>query len=232
MLAKIFNFLSKRKTVNDVFSPSVLMPRKLCVSNILFSFSMPENFSIDMPADDMIENIDLYNNKTLNSAGVINVLNRWWDYNVVIDGKTIKASTRFSIDIIKDIKIDPKAIFDMEKLIKLEHEELESFYTPINEQHLAQGKLESEVLLPLYPEHYRNITLNDTSWLNYTLSGSKTADFYLHPLAQNHYIKIGFHFSPHTHFLNCNELREIMGAEVERISNTFYFNKDTNAKIE
>jgi len=232
MLTKILNFISKQDTKIEPFSPAVLMQRELHISNLTFCFSMPENFSMDMPADDMTENVNLHDNEKLNTIGVSNILDRWWDYSVAVNNTIIKASTRFSIDIIKDLKSDSENTLNIEKLIKLEHEELEKFYLPINEKHITQGEPESTIFLPLYPEHYRTVLLNGTNWLNYTLSGSKAADFYLYPLAKNYYIKIGFHFSPHTHFLNCNELRNIMGSEVERVSNTFYLKTNTTDVLE
>lgn len=222
MLKRILDIIHNNASHSEEFTPYPLRARQVNLSGSKFHFSMPENFSQDMPAEDMVENVDLVKNVSLASNGVINIINRWWDYSVNLNGETINGTTRFSIDVLKKSDNSALCLSDADNLIHYEHEDLNNYYQPINQKYIEDGDFESEVLLPIFPTQYRTVKLNDITFINYTLSGGKSSDFYLLPINCHLYLKIGFNFSPASNFTGCASLRKIMASEVERIANTFY----------
>ncbi len=56
-----------------------MYPRKINLSGNIFGFKMPENFSRDMPAEDMVERLDMEKSEALRKDGYVTLLRRWWD---------------------------------------------------------------------------------------------------------------------------------------------------------
>ncbi len=57
-----------------------LMPREINLSGNIVHFSMPENFSRDMPAEDMIESVDLNDKSIYQDYQKFTLIRRWWDF--------------------------------------------------------------------------------------------------------------------------------------------------------
>lgn len=56
------------------------MPRKINLSGNYVNFSMPENFSTDFPANDLVESLDITEPKTFKNNNAVELLRRWWDF--------------------------------------------------------------------------------------------------------------------------------------------------------
>lgn len=56
-----------------------IYPRQVNLSGNIFHFSMPENFSKDMPAENMIENLNIEDLKKFENPEYGNIIRRWWD---------------------------------------------------------------------------------------------------------------------------------------------------------
>lgn len=54
--------------------------RAVDLSGNTFSFSLPENFSKDMPAADMVERLDVSDLKKFDNPEYGNIIRRWWDF--------------------------------------------------------------------------------------------------------------------------------------------------------
>lgn len=54
-------------------------PRQINLSGNVFHFSMPEDFSKDMPAYDMVESLDITDPKKFDDPEYGNLIRRWWD---------------------------------------------------------------------------------------------------------------------------------------------------------
>ncbi len=72
--------------LTQIFSPSAqaekkqtLYPRHINLSGNLFQFSLPEDFSRDMPAADMVEQLDIADPHRFDDGEYGNLLRRWWD---------------------------------------------------------------------------------------------------------------------------------------------------------
>lgn len=57
-----------------------LLPRQINLSGNLISFAMPENFSQDMPAEDMIETANLSDTSLFQDPQRFTLIRRWWDF--------------------------------------------------------------------------------------------------------------------------------------------------------
>lgn len=72
--------------ITSIFSSSAqagkkdqIYPRQINLSGNIFHFSMPEDFSKDMPAADMIERLDINDLKKFDNPQYGNLIRRWWD---------------------------------------------------------------------------------------------------------------------------------------------------------
>lgn len=54
-------------------------PRQVSLSGNIFHFAMPEDFSKDMPAHDMVESLDITDVSNFDNPEYGNLLRRWWD---------------------------------------------------------------------------------------------------------------------------------------------------------
>jgi hypothetical protein len=76
MLSLITQFFSSSAQAEK---KQVLYPRQINLSGNIFQFSMPEDFSKDMPAADMVEQLDISDPKKFDNGEYGNLLRRWWD---------------------------------------------------------------------------------------------------------------------------------------------------------
>lgn len=58
---------------------STVYPRQVNLSGNVFHFSMPEDFSKDMPAYDMVENLDISDSSIFDNPEYGGLIRRWWD---------------------------------------------------------------------------------------------------------------------------------------------------------
>lgn len=72
--------------LSQLFSPSTqaaeknkLHFRQINLSGNIFHFALPEDFSRDMPAADMVETLDIGDSKKFDNPEYGNLIRRWWD---------------------------------------------------------------------------------------------------------------------------------------------------------
>ena len=70
--------LSQLLGLNANAAPAIY-PRQVDLSGNIFHFSMPENFSEDMPAANMVEKLDIEDLKKFDNPEYGNIIRRWWD---------------------------------------------------------------------------------------------------------------------------------------------------------
>src|SRR5690606_39085462 len=70
--------LSQFLGLNANAAPKIY-PRQIDLSGNIFSFSMPENFSKNMPAENMVEVLDIGDSKKFDNPEYGNLIRRWWD---------------------------------------------------------------------------------------------------------------------------------------------------------
>jgi hypothetical protein len=76
----MFAAISKAFGLSSAPQQHPLMPRQIDLSGNIVHFSMPENFSRDLPADDMIEVVDLNDKSVYQDYKKFTLIRRWWDF--------------------------------------------------------------------------------------------------------------------------------------------------------
>jgi len=171
------------------------MPRQINLSGNIVNFSMPENFSKDFPADDLIEVLNINDTKTFEKNNSISLLRRWWDlkddsfFSKDVGSMMMTIHVYKSLDESKDISHPVEFInlimLDMKRRDKDEN----------------KSRTENEkVLFPLdYYMLYVERNYNNQRWLR---SGSATEDesqmifHYWIQITEKHYVLVEFNFAP------------------------------------
>jgi hypothetical protein len=76
----MFAIISKAFGLSRPPQEQPLMPRQIDLSGNLVHFAIPENFSQDMPAEDMIESVDLDDAEIYKDYSKFTLIRRWWDF--------------------------------------------------------------------------------------------------------------------------------------------------------
>ena len=75
MASFLNSFFNKKGSIDEPLGAT----RTVNLSGNYFSFAMPEDFSKDMPAEDLIENLDITDLKKFDKPEYGNLIRRWWD---------------------------------------------------------------------------------------------------------------------------------------------------------
>ena len=179
-------------TSNDTTYP--YMPRQINLSGNIVSFSIPENFSKDMPADDLIENLDLDNENTFKNANSITLLRRWWDFKDDSFFSKEMGSMMMTIHVYK-IESTDKDISHPIGFVEILLEQMEQRDKEENKGRDASSKV-------YFPEHYQSFferTHNNKKWIKGGAADTYETQMQFHEWKQitpNVYIGVEFHFAP------------------------------------
>ncbi len=160
-------------------------------SGAALEFHMPENFSKDMPAEDLVEQVNLNQLEASDPAGKV-LMRRWWDFRS--DGFFSKnlGSVMMSIRVNSAQKALPSPL---DFAVELRERLLQ-----INADHLKEISYnehpEFALVLP-YIDSIRPVDVNDRTWLRYSVSQGKRFELNLsHQLDASHYITLSFEALP------------------------------------
>ncbi len=169
-----------------------LMPREINLSGNIIHFSMPENFSRDMPAEDMIESIDLNDKSVYRDYQKFTLIRRWWDF---------KDSGFFA----KEYGTLMMSLYLKEVSDKLTVNTLKPLdFIDIIIEDINRNKPNSGTIDPLmeFSDHftaYRESWRNNYRWLEYIqghVNGDKFSLFYALPVSDRQYIVAEFISAP------------------------------------
>ncbi len=169
-----------------------LLPRQIDLSGNIVHFAMPENFSRDMPAQDMIETVNLSDKSIYQDYQKFTLIRRWWDfkdggffgkaYGTLMMSLYIKeASDSLTIDTLKPLDFIDIIIDDIEK-----------------------NKPENPDPLSVYSDYfpaYLEIWPNDQRWMKYIQAHANVAEFtilYAIPITKKHYLVAEFKSAPNS----------------------------------
>lgn len=202
MLSPLLKAFGMSKAPTEV---SVGATRHVNISGNVFSFAMPENFSRDMPAEPLVENLDL-NLLTSDSTGLL--IQRWWDSKEPgFFGKTL-GTTMMTINVYKVpqntrqlFRSTPYDITDRIDLIFMIDESIRKRYQDIEET----GNKFDHALPPVFylsgtnlHSTFREEIYGNQKWTGYSISGANNQLIVntVLPIDKNHFIEISFNFSP------------------------------------
>lgn len=171
-----------------------LLPRQINLSGNIVHFAVPENFSRDMPAEDMIETVDLKDNSVYQDYQKFTLIRRWWDfrdkgffgkeYGTLMMSLYLKeASSELKVNTLKPLDFIDIIIDDINR-----------------------RKPENEPIDPLmeYSDHFtafRESWKNDYRWLEYIQGHVNGDDFtllYALPVTKKQYIVAEFVTAPNS----------------------------------
>jgi len=171
---------------------STLKPREIEFSNALLKFSMPENFSSDFPADDLVAQVDIENPNLFEKSNKALLLRRWWDFKEQsLFSKTENGTIMLSIYI-------NKSSLEINNRIDLMHDvfkDVESMYKESNKTTQA----DFEIAYPVAYHAFIEDTFNNQRWLHYSvapMNASEATVSYITPLSSQYYIEFAFTLMP------------------------------------
>ena len=203
-------------TKENVDSP--YMPRQINLSGNIVNFSMPENFSKDMPADDLVESVNLNEVKNLKDKPA-ELLRRWWNFS---DNSFFKKETG-TLMMTMHLYNSSNANNDIShpvKFVEVLLNEMERRSQEVNVSRSSENKI-------FFPEYYQSFVQEKHGRLSWISSGSGTMDedekvfYYWLPVSETQYIEVGFYFSP----VNSMPVRQFIDdycrAMIEKVLSSF-----------
>ena len=190
-MLSITQLFASSKDVNE----SQYMPRHVNLSGNIVNFSMPENFSKDMPADDMVEVVNIDDKNLFEKNNSITLLRRWWDF---------KDDSFFSKDAgSMMMTIHAYESLDENKNISHPIDFINVIMLDMNKRDKSENKGRPENEKVHFPIDYYMLYVerkyNNQRWLR---SGSGTNDetqmifHYWIPITPKNYLTVEFSFAP------------------------------------
>ncbi len=187
--AIMFGLFSKATSLTSAtLDNSELKPREIEFSNSKLLFSMPENFSPDFPADDLVTQVDFGSSTLFEKNNKALLLRRWWDFSESTFFSTKEMGTiMLSININK-AKSEYKNRFDL----------LTDILKGLQETQTEFNKTTEPDFQIAHPETYESFfdeTYNQQRWIRYnygTINTTESTMSYVTPLTSQHYIELSF----------------------------------------
>lgn len=202
MLSPLLKAFGMSKIPTEV---SVGATRHINISDNVFSFAMPENFSRDMPAEPLVENVDL-NSLTKDSTGLL--IQRWWDIKEPgFFGKAL-GTIMMSMNVYKVpnntrklFRSTPYDTTDRTDLIFMIDETIHKRFKDINEtgNEFDHGLPSIFILMGTRLDtSYRDRIYGNQKWTCYTILGHNDQLIVncVLPINEKHFIEVSFDYSP------------------------------------
>ncbi len=194
--------------------------RQIELSGNIVQFAMPEGFSRDMPADDVVERVDLSHDALFHDARHFTLLRRWWDYRSGGLWRKDLGTLMMSILVRRRPAGSEWDMLDRAQFILTIHDELERTYAQDNREALERGQPEFETLLP-YIENYEEFVFGGQRWLRHPLAGNTVSHAYYIPLTKTDYLMVDFTYMQADGVAR-DDYYDAVRPEVERIMNSFH----------
>jgi hypothetical protein len=191
--------------------------RQVDLSGNIFSFAMPEDFSRDMPADDLVEQLDINDLEKFNDPLYGNLIRRWWDIkDAGFFGKNL-GTVMMDISVqrvpenrLKLVRNTPYNISDRLDFLLMLDDSLHQRYNKLVEQTKAlDHKFSYSVLTIAYllgskiRTGYRDYIYRQQKWTGYSVSApmNQLIVGLALPLTEQVYLEIMFTHSPNQNIL-------------------------------
>jgi len=172
-----------------------LMPREIQLSDNILHFSVPENFSSDMPAADMIESVNLADKSIYTDDEKFTLIRRWWD--IKTDGFLGKqyGSIMMSVYIREAAENTDKDLLTPLGFIGTLIDDFNAQYST-GEEKDSNGNVIA--VYPNFYEAYSVVTFNQQNWISYSVEhpAQQLHDiYYAIPVTGRQYIVVSFSFA-------------------------------------
>jgi hypothetical protein len=227
-LSNIFNSASSLGT-------PVGAKRTVNLSGNYFSFSMPEDFSKDMPAEDLVESLAVTNLEKFNDSEYGNLIRRWWDIKkpglfgknigiVMMDISVQRASDN------KQLKIHDRAYNLSERLDLLlmiddtlhqRYDELVAQTKGLDDGLSYYVGSFAQLLGKKIGTGFRDRIYNNQKWIGYSVlaPSNQLITGLVTPLTNQLYLEVMFTFSPNKNVLP-REFREYAYQKIQIIEDS------------
>lgn len=248
---KTISVLIMLTVFSSIFSSSAqagkikLHARQVNLSGNVFHFSIPEDFSKDMPAADMVETLDISDLQKFDNQEYGNLMRRWWDIKnpgwfgkelgtVMMDiavQKSVKNERKFIHDRDYDIKDRMDFMLMLDDAFHQRYDQLNKEMEPEKGRSLAYASglmtLSGTNIYSLYHDKI----LNGQRWINYSIAAPQGVVIVLFslPISEKIYLEISFTYSPN-HGVSPRELGDVAHLKMLGVEESFYmkFNKDNH----
>jgi len=201
-----------------------LKPKQINLSGEVVSFSIPENFSTDMPAKKMIKSVNLSDESVFEDYRKFTLIRQWWDFkdkgylgffakghgSIMMSIYIKQAPENSEYDILNPLEFVGTIIRDFDQISKND-----------------DRQNDSEEPLTLYPNFYEAYTIktiNSRHWFRYPVESNVTNQFdvnYAIPITPRHYIVVEFAFAPNDDVSTRQFFNEFGRPHMDAIMNTF-----------
>ena len=200
------------------------LPRQIDFSGVVVQFSLPENFSSDMPAHDMIEAIDLADAAVFADPARFTVLRRFWDFH---QGRWLfrrNIGTVMMSVMVKQVG-DGKSLTDAASFVAVIQQELVRVYgegAMTVDWATGEEVRDGTVYLPSASDYYVREYAGQP-WIMHPLAGDRIAYDYYIPLTSGHYLLVDFELMP-ANDVNSRDFEAHVSGFIEDVMATFYVN--------
>ena len=214
----------------------MLHPHRINLSGNVFHFTMPEDFSKDMPADDMVETLDISDLSKFDNPEYGNLIRRWWDIKepgwfgknlgtVMIDisvQKVVGNNKNFIVAGAYDIR---KRLDFMLMLNESFHQRYDSINKELKPEQGRTLAYSSGLLTlsdgKIYSLYYDKIYYGQ-KWINYAIAGPKSTTLVVFalPVSNQLYLEVVFTYSPNDG-ISPRQLGDVAHTKMAAIENSF-----------
>lgn len=221
-------------------------PRQIDLSGNIFHFSMPENFSKDMPAENMVEKLDIQDLQKFDNPEYGNLIRRWWDIKkpgffgkeigTVMMDISVQRVPENKQKLLHDKKFN---VADRMDFITMIYDHLHQRYDQLNIEakknygeenayHFGIGSLVGDQLR----SHYRDYTYNDQKWIGYSVSAplNQIIVGFVMPLTSDAYLELSFTYSPNQN-ISSHEFLQVADKTTQPIEDSLRVNFILNSPI-
>ena len=170
------------------------IPREINLSGNIINFSMPENFSKDMPAYDLVENLNLNDSSFFEKNNSYTLLRRWWDFKDNSFFSKNVGTMMMTIHVYKNVESSN----DISHPVSF----VKTLLMEMDIRSKDENKKRRWDDIVFFPEHYQSfiqLQYNKKNWLSSgagTKLGKDKAFYYWIPISEDNYLAVEFHFAP------------------------------------
>jgi hypothetical protein len=209
--------------------------RQVDLSGNIFSFAMPEDFSRDMPADDLVEQLDINDLEKFNDPMYGNLIRRWWDIkDAGFFGKNL-GTVMMDISVqrvpenrLKLVRNTPYNISDRLDFLLMIDESLHQRYDEFVEKTRGAGDGFEYYIMSFATllgrdlnSAFRDNIFNQQKWTAYSVGAplNQMIVGYVLPISDKVYLEVIFTYSPNKNVFP-REFRDVAYQKTDLVENS------------
>lgn len=213
MLMALFSKLGLAESVET----APLKPRQIVLSKAVVDFSIPENFSKQMPADDMIDQVNLDDAALFADPERFTLLRRWWDFKPEHFWQSSPGTLMMSVLVQEKAQGSEYDLLDRQQFVRLLQQRLIDVHGTDTFQY---EDAPTRVYLP-FVDDYQEMVFKGQRWIMHPLGGITERESYYIPLTQTQFLLVDFTFMKST-LVSDDAYYPKAKHQIERIMSSFH----------